>query len=134
VDLQKELAPSNSIVIASVVNMINADGMPIGLYPLPPAVIPTPPLKIDGSNNTLAFSAHNVTQITALNCTLSVYEADMEIDIETKALTSSTSSLSNAASTHPLMMSPGSGLKVTDYLIETVGISQIFYRVMLTRL
>jgi hypothetical protein len=123
-DFQEELALHTSIFIASVVNMTNADGIPIGFYPLPPALIPTPPLKIDGSNNTLAFSAHNVTQITALNCTLGVYEADMEVDIETKALTSPTSYLSNATSPHPFMMSPGTD-GLTDFLMVAVGVSQI---------
>jgi hypothetical protein len=117
--------------------MIDSAGTSIGLYPLPTAVIPTPALKIDGNNGSdLGFSRHNVTHITALNCTLEVDEGEVEIDIGTKTLIPSTLSLSNGPGATqrqlgPLMMS--SGLKVTDYLTEEVGVSKIFYRMVLTR-
>jgi hypothetical protein len=120
VDLQIDLDFYTFIV--SVVNMVDSDGNSVGLYPLPPELIPTPPLKIDGSNNDLGFSAHNVTHITALNCTLDIDETEMVIDIETKALISP--SLSEAA--NPLTLDPDTNWTVADFLISSVGVSQIF--------
>jgi hypothetical protein len=128
---------SRSIFIASVVNMIDSTGTSIGSYPLPIAIIPTPALKIDGNNGSdLGFSRHNVTHITALNCTLEVDETEVEIDIGTKTLISSSLSLSDGTvatqqQVGPLMIN--SSLKVTDYLIQEVCVSQICYREMLMR-
>jgi hypothetical protein len=123
---------SSSIVIASAVNIIDANGIPVGVYPLLPALIPTTPLNF---SNDLGFSAHNLTHFTALNCTLDVYETEVEIDIETRVLNPSTLSLSDASTQRllsPLMMEPD--WKATDYLTRGVSVSQIYYNVIVTRL